>query len=152
MIIERKIDMNKETNLEHYKEELKNFFCTDYLFPQNIILQIERELDRNIKYGYETGNKQFTGDILDWMAQPYKESVLDKVEKEYLGEVIKPFRSRVVNISLCSNFDKDFIRIWVRRIDESNNFERIELPYFKTGTMYKGMEVDKHYTLKELGL
>ena len=32
------------------------------------------------------------------------------------------------------------------------NDEAISLPYFKKGTMYKGMELYKEYTLKELGL
>lgn len=145
-------EVKKETNLEHYKEELKKMFISHFDDSWGLSVQIKENLDENIKIGDESDNLLSTDDILDWMAQPYKESVLDKAEKAYLRAVIKPFRSRVVNISLCSKFGKDFIRIWVRRIDESNNFERIELPYFKTGTMYKGMVIDRHYSLKELGL
>lgn len=145
--------MNKETNLEHYKEELKNFFCTDYLFPQNIILQIERELDRNIKYGYETGNEQFTGDILDWMAQPYKEPILDDVEKSYLRSVIKPFRSRVKYIYKARCDDENcFIRIVVRSDVMRYGSDFISLPIFRESTMYKGMVPSENYTLEELGL
>ena len=32
------------------------------------------------------------------------------------------------------------------------NDEMISLPFFTAGTMYKGMENDKEYTLKELSL
>lgn len=32
------------------------------------------------------------------------------------------------------------------------NNERLSFPFFDKGTMYKGMELNKKYTLKELGL
>lgn len=73
-------EVKKETNLEHYKEDLKDIFKADYNYPLIMITKIKNRLDRNIEY-CRTGNEQFTGDILDWMAQPYKEPVLDDVEK-----------------------------------------------------------------------
>ena len=42
--------------------------------------------------------------------------------------------------------DKEYIII---RIINGNN---IPLPYFDKNTMYKGMELEKTYTLEELGL
>ena len=77
--------------------------------------------------------------------------ILDDAEKEYLGTIIKPFRDRV---------------IWIKKIDSpTQNYEYIKICYqdhnytivlnfpdFKVGAMYKGMETDKEYTLKELGL
>ena len=74
-----------------------------------------------------------------------KEEILDDIEKEYLSAVIKPFRDRVKCIKKYTNYEKEFIDIWV-------NDETIELPYFKKNTMYKGMKQDKEYTLEELGL
>ena len=72
--------------------------------------------------------------------------ILDDKEKEYLSNVIKPFRDKVISISKKSANYGEFIDIL---IDEA---EDIYLPYFKKGTMYKGMETDRRYTLKELGL
>ena len=67
--------------------------------------------------------------------------VLDKKEREYLSKIIEPFKNRVklINIVLYSSVTYD-------------NEENIPLPYFKKGKMYKGMELYKEYTLKELGL
>lgn len=74
--------------------------------------------------------------------------ILDKVEKEYLGAIIKPFRDRVDYIEKYSFDDEDaeFICI-VFKDDNSFSF-----PAFKKGAMYAGMLPLKEYTLKELGL
>lgn len=75
-----------------------------------------------------------------------KEEILDEKEKEYLRTVIKPFRDRVCFIKKIGGFTtRQYITIVLK--DES-----VEMPYFKVNSMYKGMEVDKQYSLKELGL
>ena len=73
--------------------------------------------------------------------------ILDEVEKEYLSSVIRPFRKRVDSIMKSSNSccDKEYIFI---NLDD----DWLSLPYFKTGIMYQGMELEKAYTLEELGL
>ena len=72
--------------------------------------------------------------------------VLDAKEKEYLSAVIRPFKGRVDYIKKFDITGKEFICIYLK------NDEDIDFPYFKKGTMYKGMKLDKRYTLKELGL
>lgn len=77
-----------------------------------------------------------------------KEEILDKAEKKYLADVVRPFRSKVRSVCkiasiICSN--KEFINIQLRD-------ENFALPYFKKGTMYKEMQTGKRYTLEELGL
>lgn len=74
-----------------------------------------------------------------------KEEILDKTEKRYLANIIRPFRDRVKWIRKSKLSDNEYISIAVKN-------ERILLPYFSKGTMYKEMEKDKEYTLKELGL
>ena len=80
-----------------------------------------------------------------------EQSILDDIEKKYLGNIIKPFRDRIV---------------WIKKIDSPiQNYEYIKICYqdrnyaivlnfpdFKVGTMYRGMQIGKAYTLKELGL
>lgn len=147
--------MNKETNLEHYKEELKGIYGSLHAYPLAMINEIKNRLDGNIKHGHETGNELFTDDILDWMAQPYKEPVLDNVEKKYLGAVIKPFRNRIKYIYLATYVEDYYqIRIVLKsNIFINTNYVSIaNLPPFEKGTMYKGMVIDRHYSLKELGL
>ena len=76
--------------------------------------------------------------------------ILDEAEKKYLSAVIKPFRNKVYAIAKYDDGDDNcYIQI---RIKQNVYFEYIDLPYFKKGTMYKGMENDKDYTLKKLGL
>ncbi len=71
--------------------------------------------------------------------------ILDEKEKEYLRAVIKPFRKKVECIFLKRSVRGDYITIELE-------LEYISLPYFKSKTMYRGMKLDKRYTLKELGL
>lgn len=82
-----------------------------------------------------------------------KKEILDKQEKEYLRNLIRPFRDRVINIiKENDNNGEAFITITVKRFNDKDRKEAIMLPYFKKHTMYKGMELDKSYTLEELGL
>ena len=73
--------------------------------------------------------------------------ILDNIEKNYLSNIIKPFRDRIdyiAKINLSNGREYIFIKL--------KNYEIISLPFFTAGTMYKGMENDKDYTLKDLGL
>ena len=75
--------------------------------------------------------------------------ILTAKEKEYLSNIIKPFRGRVTNIKKFEDYrdrQKEYITIYIK-----NDFE-INLPNFEKNTMYKNMEIDKAYTLEELGL
>lgn len=72
--------------------------------------------------------------------------ILDEKEKEYLSYVIRPFRNRVKNINKLSHCKKCWIKI------KLTTDEGIDFPFFKEDTMYKGMEMNKEYTLEELGL
>ena len=83
-----------------------------------------------------------------------EKKILDKEEKEYLSAVIKPFRNRVESIQKKYYSGKEYIKINIKSKTQNNSslIDDILLPYFKQGTMYKGMKLQKEYTLKELGL
>ena len=73
--------------------------------------------------------------------------ILDNIEKNYLSNIIKPFRDRIDYIAKVNLSNRrEYILIKMK------NYEMISLPFFTAGTMYKGMENDKDYTLKELSL
>ena len=76
-----------------------------------------------------------------------EEPILDEEERKYLNDVIRPFKDRVKCIKkLRECYDGDeYILI---RTDRNVT----PLPYFKKGLMYKGMEINKEYTLEDLGL
>lgn len=143
---EKKEKDMKETNLQHYKEELKKIYNEDYKYPSIIHDKIRMKIDESVESDNYT--KSLTDDILDWMARPYKEPILDEVERKYLSDVIRPFRNRVTSIEKRDDIyeEKQWILIVV------GHKENVNLPYFRKATKYKGMKADKKYTLEELGL
>lgn len=97
--------------------------------------------------------------IIDWVVEipTYTEyippkPILDDKEKEYLSAVIRPFRKRISKIEKVKNplYKSEWIRFSL--ICDSIIDDSFSLPSFKTGTMYKGMELDREYSLEELGL
>lgn len=78
-----------------------------------------------------------------WLKLPYKESILDEAEKKYLSNVIKPWRDRVEWIRKSQGIACEYIEI---RLNEGI----VHFPYFDKNTMYKGMELNKEYSLDEL--
>lgn len=72
--------------------------------------------------------------------------ILDDKEKEYLSNVIRPWKKRIKIIAKHGTGRYEWIVII------NKNGENMILPSFKKGTMYKGMELDKEYSLDELGL
>ena len=88
--------------------------------------------------------------VLKWFDMEHDEKILNDSEKKYLSAVIKPFRDRVEFICKLNSLERyGFQCIDIRFTDESID---MELPIFESGTMYKGMEFGKEYTLEELGL
>ena len=76
-----------------------------------------------------------------------EEPILDEKERKYLSGVIRPFRNEIKNISkTLFDDEKEFIIITFKDNDSTT------LKNFKKGTMYEGMELNKEYTLEELGL
>lgn len=87
-------------------------------------------------------------DFFNWLEEEYKPPILDDVEKAYLSAVIKPFRKRIKRIEKISNnfiCGKQFLCVELTT-------DNLTFPVFEKGTMYKGMEANKRYTLEELGL
>lgn len=79
--------------------------------------------------------------------------ILSEKEKEYLKSIIRPFKDRVEYIEKKSIGTLYFIAIAIKSIAIDCSIETIYLPYFKPESkMYEGMELNKEYTLKELGL
>ena len=91
---------------------------------------------------------------IKWKNVYEHKEILDEKEKEYLSNLIEPFKKRVIRIEKIKTLygNSEFINIVLYSSISCNKEESIQLPYFKKGKMYKGMKRDKKYTLKELGL
>ena len=77
--------------------------------------------------------------------------ILDEKEKEYLSQVIRPFKDQVISIAKRSANYGEFIDIMIDE-GEIGDCGNIYLPYFKPDSMYKGMKVGREYTLEQLEL
>lgn len=113
------------TNVQNYTFDIER---------NKYINMLNNDLDKNIK------NIRIVYEV--------EQEILDNEEREYLRNVIKPFRNRVENIKKMEYdyMDKEYIFI------EIGEFEGFSLPLFEKNTMYRGMETDKKYTIEELGL
>lgn len=98
----------------------------------------------------------FSNEFLNQELEINTLDILDRKEKEYLRNVIKPFKDRVKSIAKQNDTDSyEYISIGVSYLINKRNgcdTDYIWLPSFESGTMYKNMEVEKKYTLEELGL
>ena len=111
-------------SLTYFTEDLKD---ADGL-QENDIVKVERPVK------YETVFER-------------KEEILDEIEKRYLTRVIKPFRHKIKGIMKRSEYGSlYYIKICLKNDDNAY------LPCFKENSMYKGMEPNREYSLKELGL
>ena len=85
---------------------------------------------------------------LEWLNQEYKDLILDDVEREYLSAVIKPFRKKISYIRKSKDSCKGKKYIKIVLCDGDTMY----FPYLANDAMYKGMKLDRNYTLEELGL
>lgn len=82
----------------------------------------------------------------------FRKEILDETEMEYLKAVFKPFASRIelVKKQRCNEMWEGMEYIKVIMTDPEG--DTTCFPVFKAGTMYKGMEPNKAYTLEKLGI
>lgn len=131
-------------------------------------LEEEFKLDDSDDYKYKItkdGMFMYSGFASDWFSANHillgvligkyeiKKPILDEVEKEYLSAVIKPFRDRVKCI-VKRDYEMKYENEYIFIVFDDDGCMQIKMcfPSFKKGTMYKGMELNKNYTLEELGL
>lgn len=127
------------------------YFSEEMLMPaeEEIILKgVKKSHNNHFEYIIELPQKN--GYVCSYIETnkiyiQYKQEILDEIEKEYLRAVIKPFRNRVKYIIKKEKFKNESIGIFLEE-------DVMIFPCFKKGTMYKGLEEYKEYTLEELGL
>ena len=88
-----------------------------------------------------------------YQIQKLSKPILDPAEKRYLLNVIKPFRDKVISIAKYDIPGRDINCHYIQiKVNQDYHYEYISLPYFKSGKMYKGMKVNREYTLDQLEL
>lgn len=148
--------------LEPYKTKESNFNKSDLKDGDKCTLKNGQVVfvDKTSNYGFSSIDEQlryFNDDVsivkVERPAQyetvfERKEELLDETEKKYLTDVIRPFRKRIQFIQKKKEITE--INPYIRIVCEDN--DKLVFPYITDNSMYKGMEVNKKYTLKELGL
>lgn len=136
--------------------EGKEYGCNYYVKNMNFkefkkIEEVQSSGEGKIRNN--TINYYYTKEMIAEVKRPTKyeiiykreEPILDDKEKEYLSNVIRPFKDKVRCIVKRSVSLEEYITIALKD-------DNIYLPDFKKNTMYKNMELFKKYTLEELGL
>ena len=90
-------------------------------------------------------------DFVDFLNLTVEEKILDEDEKRYIKNIVRPFRNKVISIRKSQDYDM-YEHITIIYQEEDNHTNYIYLPNFKKNTMYKGMSLNKDYTLEELGI
>lgn len=152
----KKITFRELLNLIYEGKQPKRIvhYNTVYKFENNTYLEeSEKEgksyltdVIRNYTEGYLAKYREFS----------YEETILDEKEKEYLSNIIKPFKKYVCCIKKIEEWKQEYICIfyvdYLERKKVKESHKAIILPPFKKGTMYRGMELYKEYTVEDLGL
>lgn len=111
------------------------------------ITYVEIKYDGKIVKEYACTNEAGIKKFLEWLEEECRPTILTEKEKTYLSAVINPFRERVKYIQKCFDLGSEaYIYIYVKKCGS------MIFPTFRKGTMYKGMEEGRKYTLEELGL
>ena len=131
------VEINEEFKIEGYDDYLK------FKFTENRFLQSCDDV-----YGWIDSISIMT--VLEGRAKIIKlpRPILTDEEKEYLSYVIKPFREDVLKISKFKS--KVLNNKEVIGFETPNGF--MIFPPFEKDKMYKNMELNKAYTLNDLGL
>ena len=82
----------------------------------------------------------------------YNSRVLDNAEREYLKTVLKPFHDRVKYVEKVHDYHIDNHIDSMEYLFIQLHDGKLEFPDFDSGEMYCGMELNKRYTLDELGI
>ena len=131
-------------NIEKYKEELKK--CKRVSLDCQICKMREERKEVESGFCFSNPCSACREDNIEWLLS--EAQILDDAEKRYLKGVIRPFRDKV-KYMLKNSLNEEFISIV---LEDKERREYFNFPYFEKGTMYKGMEINKRYTLEELGL
>lgn len=97
----------------------------------------------------------YSDKFLDQEIEIEVEPIFTDKEREYLHNWLKPFKDRIEEIKLVKvgtdeNDTIAYLRIIIKSIFSLEQLESIFLPYFKFGTMYRGLELGKAYRDDEL--
>lgn len=139
------------TNFEKIKNELENLEET---YPICYIAVHKLGLSRNDGECDDTCCQKCEKEAFKWLLQEYKEPILTDKEKEILKNISRRFDNighHIITIKKKKCFVDDGSLIFKVKIDAVHHTYS-ESDLFYLDKKFKGMELEKEYTLEELGL
>ncbi len=130
----------------HVKLDPKVTLESDYRFTEKGLLRYHKIYEEWEYAIYDTFLHLLNG---KYEVVKIPQNILTEQERHYLSSVVKPFREKVQHISKLTGKNGEYICIDIRFDWEEDS---ILLPRFAAGTLYKGMEIGKEYSVKDLGL
>ena len=91
--------------------------------------------------------------LMRWLSSSPEIIYLDRTDKNYLANIIRPYIKLGYDVmikKMLGSTGEYTIAIWVTC--ENGHVHPIYLPPFKDKSMYGGLEIDRLYTPKELGI
>ena len=129
-----------------FKSRLTDLSTYEFKFTEDYLMYYNTEGDYWNKASFHTLCNLLNG---KYEVIKLPKSILTKQERNYLSSVVKPFREKILHISKLTGKNGEYICIDIRFDWEEDS---ILLPKFAAGTLYKGMEIGKEYSVKDLGL
>ena len=129
-----------------FKSRLIDLSTYEFKFTEDYLMYYHTEGEYWEKASFDTLCNLLNG---KYEVIKLPKSILTKQERNYLLSIVKPFKEKVQHISKLSSKDGESICIDIRYDWEEDS---IMLPKFAAGTLYKGMEIGKEYSVKDLGL
>lgn len=138
-------------NIEKYEKELRKYGTYFALTNEGKLVSCDGFCCRNCAF-----NGKCTRGRMEWLLEEYKEPILTEEDKKILKDVINVFNSikkEIVDIRkrhICRG-----CYLYINYVDCDEDVSCIKthttLP-FNGDKLFKGMELNKSYTLEELGL
>lgn len=85
--------------------------------------------------------------FVEWCEQEYIPQILDDKEKEFLKFMVDRVTPKIISFKLRKYGEERRYIAYLCTDDKIGT-----LPIFEEGTMYKGMKLERWYTIEELGL
>lgn len=140
-------------NIKEYQDDLIYWRIKDF-----DIMKVNNEVMNEYGGCFKAINKTFNLSISkwEWVREEKPKRILTPKEYNYLKAVIAPVRDKVKWIIktaflLKKEGDREK-KLYACIIVKIGNYSDIFLYTFEADTEYKGMELDKEYSLEELGL
>lgn len=133
------------------RQELINYFSQNLTMT---MADVEKFVDSLcfLRESVFMGERVINIDFLNEEVEIPQAHILDKKEHNYLRAVCKPFFGKIKYICKTIDMREDYVKREKIIIQLKGEDGILSFPLFDSNSMYKGMELNKYYTIEYLEL